>query len=139
MTTEGLKVAMLGWEEAREVLAPLYRGRKHWIIVAASEALPLIQAIEERYYAGDRNGDLTIITGSFRGRMYVLAAAKKRWMQGYQVSSLLRQMVHYKTSESELRERDLLITARDGLLQDAFDLAASLFHAPASGDLGLAE
>jgi len=124
---EGLRVTPIGWEKTREILKPLFDDRQHWILVAHILASPLIETIERKYYPGEKNSDFTPITAFWRGQLYALCAAKKRWMRPYQLASLLRQMTGLKISEAEMSVRDLYVPAPDPLIEDATALAASLF------------
>jgi hypothetical protein len=133
-TEAGLKVRPIGWEETREILRPLYEGRRHWILVCHIQATPLIQEIERKYYLGDRNGDFTLITGLWRGELYALCAFRKRWMQPYQLGSLLRQMIRFEIGE--LQGRDLYVPAPPRFLNDAVALAVYLFDGPADLAVG---
>jgi len=126
-TRAGLKVTPIGWEETREILLPKYDARDHWIIVAHLQAAPLITAIEQKYYLGEKNVDFTMITAFWRGQVYALIAAKKRWMQPYQLASLVRQMIGTKVSDRELATKDLYIPVPDPFIWDATDLATFLF------------
>jgi len=129
---EGLRVTPIGWEETREILKPLFDDRKHWIIVAHITASPLITTIEQKYYLNEKNSDFTLITALWRGQVYALVAARKRWMQGYQFASLLKQWTSVKVRDAEMATRDLFISAPDALTEAAaVDLAAYLFDKPA--------
>jgi len=129
---EGLRVTPIGWEATREILKPLFDDRKHWIIVAHIAASPLVTTIERKYYLDEKNSDFTLITAFWRGQGYVLVAARKRWMQGYQLASLLKQWTSVKVRDAEMATRDLFISAPDALTEAAaVDLAAYLFDKPA--------
>jgi hypothetical protein len=127
-TQPGLKVTPIGWEQTREILKPLFDDRRHWIIVAHILASPLITTIEQKYYLGDKNADFTLITTFWRGQVYALVAARKRWMQPYQLRSLIKQMT--KLHIGELERRDLYVPAPPQFLDDAIDLAAYIFDRP---------
>jgi hypothetical protein len=74
------------------------------------------------------NANFTLITGFWRGQGYALVAAKKRWMQPYQLGSLLRQMIKFDIGE--LEGRDLYVPAPPQFLNDAVALAVYLFDRP---------
>src|SRR5262245_37624378 len=86
-TKGGLRVTPIDWQQTIEVLKPKYDAGDHWILVAHILASPLITTIEQKYYLGDKNADFTLITTFWRGQAYALVAARKRWMQGYQLAS----------------------------------------------------
>jgi hypothetical protein len=122
---EGIKVRPIDWEEIRGILRPKFDAGDHWIIVAHILAFPVITTIEQRYYLGGKNGDFTLVTAFWRGQMYVLVAARKRWMRDYQLASILRQMTGLKISDAEVGVKDLFVSAPD--VEDATALAAFLF------------
>jgi hypothetical protein len=126
---EGLKVTPIGWEETREILKPLFDDRKHWILVCHIQATELVEEIERRYYLGEKNSDFTLITALWHGQGYALVAARKRWMQPYQLGSLIRQMIKFDIGE--LQGRDLYVPAPPQFLNDAVALAVYLFDRPA--------
>ena len=125
--TEGLRLRPIDWDATREILGPLFDAGDHWIIVAHHLAIPLVVRIEEKYYPGDKNGDITLIVVCWRGHMYVLAAAKKKHMQAYQLASLLRQVTGLKISDAETESRDVNISVPSALIEDATELAVFLF------------
>jgi hypothetical protein len=130
-TQPGFEVRPIGWEQAIEVLKPLYDGREHWIAVIHATAVHLLIEIENRYYAGERNQDLTLICTTWRGQPYGLVAMRKRHMFAYQYASLLRQAGNMKISERELLRRDVMVVAPFWLVDgDAMELAARLLDRP---------
>jgi len=132
---EAFGCAPVDWEQTRAILKPLFDDRRHWIIVAHLDATPLIETIERKYYLRERNSDFTLITGFWRGQAYALVAARKRWMQPYQLGSLLRQMMT-KFEIGELEGRDLYVPAPPQFLDNAIALAAFLFDKPAGLAIG---
>jgi|SRR5882672_395872 len=135
-TQDGYKVRPLTWPDARSIMRPLFDGREHWTMVIHGSALRLLIEIEERYYTGERNPDLTVIATFHRGQPFALVAARKRHMPAYKLASMLRQFTDVRLSERELLKRDLLIVAPDPLMDAATELAASLLS---SDDLAMSE
>ena len=126
-TQPGFKVRPIGWEEACEIMQPLFDGREHWIAVIHATAVDLLIQIENRYYAGEKNADLTLICTTWRGQPYGLVAMRKRHMLAYQYASLLRQAGNMKIRERELLRRDVMVVAPFWLVDgDAMELAARL-------------
>jgi hypothetical protein len=126
-TEQGFKATPIDWKRACEILRPLYDGREHWIVVIHATAVNLLSAIEDRYYAGERIQDLTLICTTWRGQPYGLVAMRKRNMLAYQYASLLRQAGNTKISERELLRRDVMVVAPFWLVDgDAMELAARL-------------
>lgn len=125
---EGLCVKPIGWSETSAILKPLFDGRAHWILVCHILAFPLVREIERKYYLGPKNDDFTLITGYWQGQMYALCAFRKRWMQGYQLASILRQWTSAKVRDAEMARRDLFVSAPTAQTEAAaIELAAYLF------------
>jgi hypothetical protein len=116
---DGYRVRPLTWQEGREILREKFNDREHWMMIVHGSAVRLLIEIEQRYYAGDRNGDFTLITGFHRGHVFAVVAAKKRQMPAYKLASMLRQYTDVRLSERELLRRDLLIVAHGDYLMDA--------------------
>ena len=130
-TQPGFKATPLDWKRACEILRQLFDGREHWIAVIHATAAGLLSAIEDRYYAGERNQDLTLICTTWRGQPYGLVAMRKRHMLAYQYASLLRQAGNVKISERELLAKDVMVVAPFWLVDgDAMELAAKLLDRP---------
>jgi|SoiMethySBSTD1v2_1073268.scaffolds.fasta_scaffold1524266_2 hypothetical protein len=106
----GLRITPLDWEETARIVGEKYAGREHWIAVVHASAAGLIAEIEEKYYAGEKDADLTLICVDWRGQSYYLAAMRKRHMLGYQYSSLLRRF-NIRINERELLAKDVMIVA----------------------------
>jgi len=126
---DGLRVTPLSWEETRDLLRPLFKDHAHWIIVGHYDALSLIHEIERRYYLGYKNRDFTLVTSEWQGQHYVLVAAKKRQMRGWQLAGLLKRWTDVKITADALTSRDLFIAAPDATTEAAATaLAAHIFN-----------
>ena len=134
-TRDGCKIRPLTWREGHEILREKFSDREHWMMIVHGSAVCLLIEIEQRYYAGDRNGDFTLITAFHRGHLFAVVAAKKRHMPAYKFASMLRQYTDVRLSERELLRRDLLIIAPDALMDAATELAFELL----SNDLAMSE
>src|SRR5262245_37853797 len=65
MNTTTLKprwpIRPLTWREGCEILRTKFTDHAHWLIVIHGSAARLLIEIEERYYAGEKNQDFTLI------------------------------------------------------------------------------
>jgi len=136
-TQLGFKVRPHTWEEIREIFLPKYHDHQHWFLILSAHAAPLLTKIEEKYYQGEKNADLTVAITFHRGMAYAIVAARKRHMFNYQLGSLLRQFTLTKISDKEILRRDFIVSTPLDFVNDAADLLPKLLGDPPGNDLAM--
>jgi len=129
----------IDWPEARAIFEEKFSSGECWILILHGSAVGLLIEIEERYYLGDRNADLTVMTFGAGWQAFIIVAARKRHMLAYQLKSMFRQYADIHITDRELLRGDAIIIAPGPAnIQMAVTLANKLlFHT--DNDLAMSE